>query len=241
MTTTTKNPQWPTQLRLPGQTAAADGPVDMALMYVMHHAFRRDLTAFAAAAEATPVTDRTAWRALAERWAIFASALHHHHSIEDEGVWPYLLERVAEEDRQVLEAMEAEHEGIDPLLESCGAGFARLAEHADEDARAALAVRLVAAREDLGRHLRHEETEAIPLIQAHFTAESWKAMEQEHADDRAGLRHTLDLVPWVVHGLPADAREQAFGHVGVALRVIWVLTRRRFARRERVAFRHVTR
>ena len=36
------------QLRLPGQTAAHEGPVDMHMMYVMHHAFRRDLAAFAA-------------------------------------------------------------------------------------------------------------------------------------------------------------------------------------------------
>ena len=35
----------PRQLRLPGQTAAPDGPVDMTIMYVMHHAFRRDLAA----------------------------------------------------------------------------------------------------------------------------------------------------------------------------------------------------
>ena len=39
----------PRQLRLPGQTAAPDGPVDMTIMYVMHHAFRRDLAAFAMA------------------------------------------------------------------------------------------------------------------------------------------------------------------------------------------------
>ena len=45
---------WPEQLRFPGQAAAHPGPADMTLMYVMHHAFRRDLAAFAAAATATP-------------------------------------------------------------------------------------------------------------------------------------------------------------------------------------------
>lgn len=33
---------WPRQLRLPGQAAALEGPVDLRMMYVMHHAFRRD-------------------------------------------------------------------------------------------------------------------------------------------------------------------------------------------------------
>ena len=42
----------PRQLTLPGQAATADGPLDMTMMYVMHHAFRRDLRALARAAAA---------------------------------------------------------------------------------------------------------------------------------------------------------------------------------------------
>jgi hypothetical protein len=38
------------QLMLPGQAAAPEGPVQAMPMYLMHHAFRRDLAAFAAAA-----------------------------------------------------------------------------------------------------------------------------------------------------------------------------------------------
>ena len=109
--------------------------------------------------------ERSTWRALAERWELFATTLHHHHSGEDAGLWPALMARADEEGRATLEAMEAEHAEIDPVLTACTAGFARLAEQPDEDARAALAVRLVAARESLGRHLRHEETEAITLVQ----------------------------------------------------------------------------
>ena len=93
--TTTQHPTdqvtWPTQVRLPGQTAAHAGPVDMTMMYVMHHAFRRDLAVLSAAAAVTPATDRRAWVALADRWALFAQALHLHHSGEDRGLWPRLL------------------------------------------------------------------------------------------------------------------------------------------------------
>ena len=39
----------------------------MTLMYVMHHAFRRDLEAFAKAVPLTPVDDRQTWRALADQ------------------------------------------------------------------------------------------------------------------------------------------------------------------------------
>jgi hypothetical protein len=47
-------------------------------------------------------------------------------------------------------------------------------------------------------------------------------------------------VPWVIHELPLDARRKLFGGMpgGKAYRVIWHLTRRRFARADRRAFAH---
>jgi hemerythrin-like domain-containing protein len=227
------------QLRLPGQTAAHEGPVDMHMMYVMHHAFRRDLTAFVAAAALTPSGDRATWQALAQRWELFSTALHHHHAGEDAGLWPRLLEVADDEGRATLEAMEAEHEEIDPMLESCAAGFARLAEHEDEDARRALAVRLVAARESLARHLAHEEGDAIALVQQHLTDEEWLALEEEHFRAKLSLGQVLALVSWVAHELPADARSQVFGKAGLPFRVLWLVGRRSFRRRERAAFRYV--
>ena len=105
---TTMNPAWPTQIHLPGQTAAPEGPVDMFMMYVMHHAFRRDLAKLTEAAQHTPAGDRVAWRLLQQRWGVFAEALHGHHSGEDAGLWPLLLDRGSEEDCETLEAMEAD-------------------------------------------------------------------------------------------------------------------------------------
>jgi iron-sulfur cluster repair protein YtfE (RIC family) len=240
MTTTTR-PNWPTQVRLAGQTAAHPGPVDMTMMYVMHHAFRRDLNAFAAAASRTPVADRASWVALAERWGIFSQCLHHHHSGEDAGLWPLLMERADATQQETLEAMEAEHSEIDPILTACAAGFSRLTEHADEDARAALAVRLAAARESLTRHLRHEETDAIRIIQEHLTNAEWLALEEEYFSQGLSTRQLLDIVPWALHELPAETREALFSEPGGrAHRVLWLATRGRFNRRERLAFRHLT-
>ncbi len=237
---TTTYAAWPAQVRLPGQTAAHEGPVDMTMMYVMHHAFRRDLAAFAAAAAATPVEARSTWRALAERWDTFAHALHHHHTGEDTGLWPLLLERVDGTGRETLEAMEAEHAEIDPILAACAAGFERLASHEDEDARAALAVRLVAARESLGRHLRHEECDAIALIQQHLTNEEWHALDEEHFKKGLSIQRLLALVPWALHEVPGPIRRDLFAQPGGrAHHAMWLATRRSFERRERLAFRHV--
>jgi hemerythrin-like domain-containing protein len=228
-----------TQICLPGQAAAPDGPVDLTTMFVMHHAFRRDLAQFAEAAEVTPAADRTTWTALAERWSLFAEVLHHHHHGEDTGLWPLLMDRTDEGGRAVLAAMEAEHAEIDPLLAACAAGFARLSTTTDEDTRAALAVRLVAARESLGRHLVHEETEALVILQEVFTPQEWHDLETEHFRKPLGLRAVLRIVPWAASGLGEDDWEMVRRRAGVANELIWRMTRRRFAAREEVAFRHL--
>jgi hemerythrin-like domain-containing protein len=232
------DPAWPTQVRLPGQTAAHPGPVDMTMMYVMHHAFRRDLARFVVAAEATPAVARDAWRALEQAWQQFSTALHHHHSGEDAGLWPLMAERATEREREVLDAMEAEHAEIDPVLEACASGFARLAAEPDDDARHALAVRLVAARESLGRHLRHEETEAIAILQRVVSAEEWEQLEQEHFRAGMPLREVVGMVPWVMDGLPGPVVRRLVGQPGGRIYwLLWRIARPAYERRNRAAFR----
>src|SRR3954454_17933582 len=107
-------------------------------MYLMPWGFRRDLAAFAAAVPVTPVADRRAWARLSRRFALFAGVLHQHHTGEDAGLWPLLAERGAAP--AVLDALEAEHAVIDPLLSCCAAGLAALAaSHSDEACRDPLA------------------------------------------------------------------------------------------------------
>lgn len=226
------------QLRFPGQAAAPDGPADMTIMYLMHHAFRRDLRDFTDAVPRTPVDDRAAWQALARRWEHLSVPLHIHHHEEDTLLWPFLLERADEEHRATLEAMEAEHAEIDPALTACAEGFARMAEHPDHDTRAALAVRLAAVRESLGRHLHHEETETIALLQRVMTGEEWAQMEKRFSEG-VTFSVVLQAIPWTMHKVPADLREEVLQRSPAAQRVIWWLTRRRFARLDRKAFAYL--
>lgn len=231
----------PTQFLLPGQAAAPAGPVDMNHMYVMHHGFRRDLTRFVEAARTTPVEDRDTWQALTRRWELFASLLHHHHSGEDATLWPALESKADATGRATLAAMEAEHGEIDPLLAACAAGFTHLAAGPDDDARRALSVRLVATRERLGAHLRHEETEAIELIQAVMTQQEWLEIDEVFRKEMT-LAQVLQMVPWALSGLPGDVRHELFTQPGgSAYRVVAALTCRRFERRERRTFGYVER
>ncbi len=244
---TTTKPDYPEQLMLPGQAAAPGGPVDMNVMYLMHHAFRRDLDRFSTAVPRTPLDDQATWVALAERWGRFSEILHHHHSGEDAGIWPFLLDRAHPAERQTLLDMEAEHEKIDPLLECSGAAFAELATpgggadgRSREELRAALAVRLAEAKEVLGAHLRHEESEAMVILQRHMTVEDWERIEAEHFKSKDSLGFLLYVVPWIAEDLPAQVLAEVLDDAGTPMKVVnWLGARLRFRGLERKAFRYV--
>lgn len=229
------------QLRLPGQTAAPDGPHDLSGMLMAHHAFRRDLADFAAAARRTPVDDAEAWTALARRWERFATVLHHHHTVEDTTLWPQLLELVDEvgdaAGRETLEAMEAEHQLIDPLLAACAEGFAAMATSPTATTAERLADHTRAARDTLSAHLRHEETEALPLLQRHLSAAGWQRVE-DAAGEGISPRDLPFFVPWAAKGLDDDSRERLLADAGLPMRVLLWAFRGRFERGEQVAFRH---
>src|SRR4051794_29381499 len=97
-------------LLLPGQAAAPEGPADLTMMYVLHHAFRRDLDDFVAAAGRLPISDRDAWRRLSERWRTFGILLHDHHAKEDDYLWPLLVEKATTADDQAALTVLAEME-----------------------------------------------------------------------------------------------------------------------------------
>jgi hemerythrin-like domain-containing protein len=241
MTTTAHSLTQHSQLDLPGQTHVAGGPHSLDGMYVMHFAFRRTLDDFVEGVRHTPVGDAEAWTAMATYWDGFATALHHHHDIEDVKIWPVLIERAdargATEDRETLEAMEAEHSVIDPSLAACHAGFADMVRHPCDDHRRALDVRVTALREALAKHLRHEETEALPLVQATMSTEEWDAAE-DYAGEGIAARFIPFMVGWVLHDLPAEGRRRMFRMTGPAYRVLAMVLCPRFERLHRRAFRH---
>ncbi|MGY1783984.1 hemerythrin domain-containing protein [Geodermatophilus sp. SYSU D00698] len=199
----------PAQLLLPGQAAAPDGPVDLASMYVMHRAFRRDLDAFAAAVPTVDVGDRARWRALGRRFGQFARFLHKHHAGEDAHLWPLLRERGADPD--VLDQLEAEHAGIDPLLASCAAGLADLAGgRGGEDTRRELAHTIARTGDALGAHLAHEERDGMTLVQRHLTPADWARQDAAFAREYT-LRETVSVLGWVVSAIPQDAADRILG------------------------------
>jgi hypothetical protein len=229
------------QISLPGQTHVAEGPYDQTPMYLMHHAFRRDLRRFEAAVRATPLGEVSVWNALARRWDRFAEVLHHHHQVEDDYIWP-VLERHAADDgetaaTEMLHAMEAEHAQIDPALAAVEASFRAMAAHPCADHRNALDVRVTAVRAALLDHLRHEETDAMPYLQRVATPEEEKAMAQG-AERGYPLSITPFVVPWVAEEVPDELVGPILRDGGRMFVLMLRVCRGRFHRGERAAFRY---
>jgi iron-sulfur cluster repair protein YtfE (RIC family) len=239
---TTDPTTWPEQLTLPGQSHTAEGPHDQTGMYLMHHGFRRDLDAFAAAVERTPLSEVEVWAALDRRWQRMAEVLHHHHSVEDESLWPVLRRHVQEsghrDDVALLDDMEAEHEVIDPALTAVAAAFHEMAVHSCADHRNALEIRVAAARESLHEHLAHEEGQALPMLQRTLTVE-----ENETFEAAVGKGYPPRVIPfvlcWALHEVPEAARRRMVQQAPPGYGVVHRLLRGRFERRERQAFRYV--
>ena len=95
-------------------TRATD-PADTRMMGIVHSALRRDLVrARLVLAESTPLTGERR-TALAEHVRWLMDFLHHHHTNEDDGLYPLVLEKNPAAG-ELLGVMDADHERITPRI-----------------------------------------------------------------------------------------------------------------------------
>ena len=89
----------------------------MTVMYAMHDALRRDLDRIAGIT-ARPDDDPKHVLRTAVGWEMFKSYLEVHHTAEDDLLWPPMRTALADDPNgtALLDAMEAEHAVIDPML-----------------------------------------------------------------------------------------------------------------------------
>jgi hypothetical protein len=189
-----------TTQNLPGTDAArhGTGDADLTIMLAAHDAFRRDLTRLVRTAAAADLSDPARRQSVAAGWELFKHQLHLHHTAEDEIIWPVLRPRLAHSEHalSVLDAMEDEHELIDPLLAAVDAGFAQR-----DDSLADVIDALVSS---LTGHLAHEERDGLPLIGAALTAAEWRRTGFRIAR-RNGLSEGGEMFAWILDGADGDA------------------------------------
>lgn len=126
---------------------------------VIHAALRRDLERLADAMASPLEVDRRLAIDAHMTWVL--DALHHHHTAEDEGIWPAVLARNPDAER-LLESMEAEHEALAEASDGLRSALAGLVADGGEDRRRRIAEATVTMQAAMLPHLEHEETEICP-------------------------------------------------------------------------------
>jgi iron-sulfur cluster repair protein YtfE (RIC family) len=201
-----------TTQKLPGTNAArhGTGDADLTIMLAAHDAFRRDLARLARAAASADLSDPARRQSVAAGWELFKRELHIHHTAEDELIWPALRPRLvhSEHAQSVLDAMEEEHERIDPLLAAVDAAFTQrdgtpaaaptsVADDWPGADRLADVIDVLAST--LTSHLGHEERDGLPLIGIALTAPEWRGVGRKIAR-KGGLASGAEMFAWILDG-----------------------------------------
>lgn len=201
---------------------------DTIMMFVIHDALRRDAEHLTRAVERRDIDDPQRRRALLSGWEVFKRQLHQHHEGEDRDLWPlvrtYLPAR--DEENALLDAMEEEHERIEPLIASVDTAL-----HTSDTAW--LAEATVTFRQELLAHLEHEERDAVPLMDSVLTAQDWKAFAHEQRK-ATGFKGAREFFPYILDqadpGRAAQLSKKLPPPLRLLLRRVW---QPRYAQTER--------
>ena len=223
-----------TTQKLPGTDAArhGTGDADLTIMLAAHRAFRRDLAMLVRAAAVADLDDPAKRQSVAVGWELFKHELHLHHTAEDELIWPALRPRLAHSENalSVLDAMEEEHERIDPLLAAVDAAFAQRdgapggagGGAADDDwpgeDRLADVVEVLAST--LTGHLAHEERDGLPLIGVALTVAEWRGVGFRIAR-KNGLSDGGEMFAWMLDGAGREDAAATVGQLPPPLRLLY--------------------
>jgi Hemerythrin HHE cation binding domain len=197
------------------------GDADLTIMLSAHAAFRRDLAQLARAATFADLPDPGRRASVQAGWELFKRQLHIHHTAEDEIVWPALRERLtgSEHAQSVLDAMEAEHRQIDPLLAAVDAAFAR-ADHGHRADVRAIGDAADALAGSLTTHLTHEERDGLPLIGEALTSAEWRRVGFRIVR-KNGLSAGGEMFAWLADGADPDQAAAAIGTLPPPARLVY--------------------
>jgi hemerythrin-like domain-containing protein len=150
-------------------------------MFVVHRVFRREAALMPRLIRHVRPGDVARAAHVADHFRGYALGLHHHHTAEDELIWPLLLARVDLEAELVLR-MEEQHLRVAAGLDTVSSllpSWERTASAADGER---IAVALEEHALALAEHLADEEDHLLSLIEEHLTVAEYGALNERFAE-----------------------------------------------------------
>ncbi|WP_329089420.1 MULTISPECIES: hemerythrin domain-containing protein [unclassified Streptosporangium] len=198
---------------------------------LIHRAMRGDVRRLAMLATQLAEGRQSAGPARAAAIAGFITTLnqgiHHHHTMEDEVLWP-VLERSAGAEVD-LRDLSDDHADLDPLLAEINGQAAAFASTGDA---AALATSLTRLADMLDEHITEEERLLFPIIRKYVSVADWHRVETEA---RKGGSARIDL-PRLEQYAGPDELARLHRLAGPPLTVMLALFRPGHRRRRRLVF-----
>jgi hemerythrin-like domain-containing protein len=206
-----------------------DNPIDLRVYALVHHAMRQDSQRLVDFVSGTPRDDASL--ATVARWYDgYLAVIHHHHTGEDEGVFPDLARRSAKlEDG--LGQLEDQHVVLDALLTAMKSGLADLRQTGSQRTRSDLTHVAKQLRHHLGEHLDAEEALIFPEISRLYSPAEWQAIDEEYFKKGVSFRFMSFIAPWVMAAAAEEHRSELLAEGGPALRTLYRLSwRGRYAK-----------
>ena len=195
-------------------------------MVVVHRVFRREFRLAPALIRAVAPGDTARAAVLAEHFANVATGLHHHHSSEDELVWPLMLQR-ASMHTGLINRMEAQHDRLHEPLARIDVLLPRWRERALVADRDELADLFAQASAALDEHLGDEEREMLPLIEQHLSPAEWKAVGDRGKEVIPKGRMALVFLGAILEEATPAERKRFLAELPLPARALWRLVGRR--------------
>lgn len=216
-------------------TATTTPPLDTRDMVLIHTFVRREFRLAGSLVRRVAAGDTARAAVVADHLELVTRFLHHHHTIEDEHLWPLLLDRVPDELAPVVHLMESQHATVEGLLAQIDLLLPRWRPTAAPEARDRLGDVLDELYAGLSEHLDAEEQRLLPLAATCVTPAEWARMGAEgrrrgrsgegllvlgmfgYEGDPEVLAHLLAAVPAPVRAVLLRLSRRAFRRHALAV------------------------
>ena len=184
-------------------TTTTGHEIDTSAMATIHTFFRREVRLAGGLVRTVAPGDVTRAGIVAAHLDFVGRTLHHHHTIEDELLWPRLLQRVPSELAPIVRLMESQHEKVDALLAEIDDVRPRWAASADPAEGDRLAALLDELYVNLAEHLDAEEQRLLPIAARNLTKAEWDEMGEAGRKRTRRKELSLSLGMYAYEGDPA--------------------------------------
>lgn len=198
-------------------------------MVLVHRAFRREFGLAPWLIRSVRADDTARVEQVAKHITEFADALLHHHSGEDDLVWPKLLQR-AQPDTDLVIRMQSQHEAVAGLLAQVQNLLCTWRTTGNPATGQMLAERSEQLSAVLDEHLAEEEKRVLPLVEEHLSVAEWAQVGERGLADTPKNRLLFFLGAALEEATPAEQAD-FLPHVPLPGRIAYRLIGRRQYRR----------